>query len=187
VLHSVPTVEEAQTVSTLYCSLEDEVIRQRELLNNQLGDESIESLQTKVEALGEEKSIRSYPTILDELNAAKMDQAAVRMEITDHDKTIEKYQRIYSNRKGLLLQLALAVHNQQELFQNIGGLAALPDGVCDAASLIMAYESAQEEFRTEERKLDSMKERKAALEAKALETAAEELSGQLTEAREQVW
>jgi DNA repair protein SbcC/Rad50 len=183
--HGINSLEQAVDANQTYESLTIEVKKASENLAAELGPETYEELESKMRAIGQEKTTRPIARVIEELAKLQYEIESVKKDLDHHQTIVTGYQEKYETADDLLLALAEAVRKEKTLIERMGQLAPLPEGAVSPEAFIKEYEGAQTD-------LDQMRERKNAvvlqranLEREAPEASAEELAKALSEAEEQ--
>lgn len=147
----------------------------RERFKSELGDSTLEELESRIRELGPEKETRALSDIVTELTDVQGKLNQMRRELQESQERVDRYKGSYGSQDQLLLKVAEAVQRERELEESLGKLPPLPEGVEDAESFIEEYGRMAKEMEGLREQQNELKVKLARLEGEAPDVSPEEL------------
>ncbi|MGQ9615527.1 MAG: AAA family ATPase [Spirochaetota bacterium] len=175
---------EAKELNRIYEEKLSNVTNLRGQMTQELGDITLEELESKMKEIGPEKITRKPFDIITELSNVRKELDQMRSKLKDSQKQLEQYKKIYGSQEKLLLKAGEAVKTEKEHKEELDRLPPLPEGFENAESFIEKYKKTSEEKDKLKDEQNDLKLQIARLEGEAPEESPEELKGIVSEADE---
>ena len=182
--HGLGAVEKAIETNQIYEKQLIEIKKANENLSAELGTESLEDIESRIRAIGQQKSTRPIAEVIEELTALQYEMESLKKDLDHHRDVVNTHHAKYGTKDDLLLALAEAMRKEKNLVEKIGQLTALPEGANDPDTFIRHYEHIQREVERLREERNAWVLRRADLEKESPEASAEELGKGLSEAEE---
>lgn len=179
--HGVAGLAEAEERNRAYETALAVAAAAEKNLAEELGGETLEAFEARAAALGPSPPARPPAAIAGDLADRKARRETMLRDLRAARELIDGWRSEFKTPEALVDRLAEARREERELSERISRCSPLPDGFADPALFLREYEDAREELarRVEER--NGLLVAKAALDARAPEQSAEELTRLLEE------
>lgn len=182
--YTINTLEEAIETNEVYNRAIREVEKIRDIYNNELGDDTYESIEEKIKEAGEHKETRQLATIIEELISVQTTIKSKKDELETYKKKVDEYIQKYTSFDQLLLKLTEAISDGKAKEERIQKLAPLPESVQDADLFIEEYERTKNELEKLRDVRNALELRKAELVARMPDESSEEIEQRLKDSEE---
>ncbi|MBN2325072.1 MAG: AAA family ATPase [Spirochaetes bacterium] len=182
--HKIDSFEDAVRINSEYEAQLDRVQQEKVLLENALNGDSFEKLTEEMEEVGEVKQTREEDIIIGDL-------LEVEKKITQEDgkrqalqDELKQYEKDYGTQQKLLLEVARAVKEHEDLTRKLKNLPALPGEIADPMEFVADYEKLKTELGDMSNEINTLHLKRAEIEKDEPETASEEYATGLASAEE---
>lgn len=176
-------VSDAEQRCAAYENAVAERDRVREALAAELSGEPLEAFEARAAALGPQRATRPLAEVARELAGLEAGIAGWKKERQALVDRIAGFVAAHGARERLHAALGEAVRRSEEISAKIAACAPLPAPFADAASFSLEYERVKAERDRAKDRLNELLRDRAGREALAPDQSAEELEGQLGDAR----
>ena len=183
--HGLDSVEKAIETNQIYEKQLVEIKKASDNLSAELGTESFEDVESRIKAIGQQKSMRPVAAVIEERTALQYEIESLKKDLDHHQRVLSTHQAKYGTKDDLFLALAEAVRNEKTLVEKISRLAVLPEGVDSPDAFIRQYEQIQSEIERAREKKNEWMLRRADLEKEVPDASAEELGKALSDVEDQ--
>lgn len=173
--YGIRTVNEAVAINEEYEQKFNEEKNAKKNLKSELGSDTLENLEKKIEIIKNLKPARDLATVAVEFNNTKRDIDSKKNELTHLENTLETYQEKYISKDQLLSNLAAKINDESVIKNKIEQLQPLPEGVSDVDAFIHEFEKTKEEFEKTRERRNTLAIEKARIEENLPEQSVEEL------------
>lgn len=181
--YEVPNYEEAKDVNSKYDQSLKEFEKAKEVYLSELGSDTYDGLEQKINEIGEAKETRSYETAYKDLVDVQTSIKSMNSELEKCQKIIDEYTKKYGSHDQILMKLAGIIGEEAKIKEKLNALAPLPEGVTDY-EFIKEYEKKQEELSADKNSFNEMEKKRIELAARMPDESSEEIVKMLKDAQE---
>lgn len=178
------SLHEAEEAGKRYETLLNEVQSIKRRYEEDLGEESFETLQEHCGGGVEKSVLRELSQILEELVRKQSRLTEVQAVLEDDRRQLETLSARYTDKESLFARIAELGGLKGRLSETITGLSPLPEGYDDARSLLQYFEALREEVEALHRERIRLESDCRNAEASMPDESSEEASGRIRDARE---
>ncbi|MDP2207782.1 MAG: SMC family ATPase [Bacteroidota bacterium] len=171
----IRTVNEAVAINEEYEQELNAVKNAEKNLKSELGSDTLENLEKKIEFIKNLKPARDLATVAVEFNDTKRDIDSKKNELIKSEEFVGAYEKKYKTKDELLTKLAKAFGKENEINEKIEQLLPLPEGVSDFDAFIREFEETKGKLEEVREKKNNLAIEKARIEENLPEQSVEEL------------
>jgi len=171
----IRTVNEAVAINEEYEQKLNAVKNAENNLKSELGSDTLETLEQKIEAIKNLKPARPLAVVAVEFNNIEHEVKSKKKELIQLEDFISTYKKKYNTKDELLSKLTKALGKENKINEKIAQLQPLPEGVSDVDAFIREFEETKGKLEEVREGKNNLSIDKARIEENLPEQSVEEL------------